>query len=384
VRLHGLASHNLDEVIIMQRVRRSLSAFLFSAFIASSSAVESVARDCDPDSEAIAALKSELERRAAEDRFSGTVLIARSGKPIFQAAYGDANREREIPMPLDTKIRFGSMGKMFTGVAILQLVQAGTVRLDDPLSNYLPDYPNPEVAAVTIHQLLTHTGGTGDIFGPEFDAHRLELRELQDYIDLYGSRGLRFPPGSTFEYSNYGYVLLGRVIERVSGQSYYDYVREHIFTPARMKSTDNLPEEWHVPNLAIPYTRWNESGTLQSAEDRLPYRGNSAGGGYSTVRDFLKFVHALTSFRLLTPYYTDLAITGKVATPGPVRYAYGFEEITTPDGVRSFGNSGGAPGINGTLAVFPASGYVVVVLANLDPPAAQEIDFFIRTRFPVR
>jgi CubicO group peptidase (beta-lactamase class C family) len=249
----------------------------------------------------------------------------------------------------------------------------------------LPDYPNRDVAAVTVHQLLTHTGGTGDIFGPEFEAHRLELKQLKDYVELYGNRGLEFPPGSQFGYSNYGFVLLGRIIEVVSGQSYADYVRGHIFKPARMKSTDNLPEELHIPHIAIPYTTWNGSSVRQSAEDSLPYSGTSAGGGYSTVNDFLKFVHALTSHQLLNADYTDLLVTGKVDTGrgAGVKYAYGFEDLTTLDGVRSFGHGGGAPGINGSLSVFPASGYVVVVLANLDPSSALEVEQFIRRTFSV-
>jgi CubicO group peptidase (beta-lactamase class C family) len=360
------------------QLRRSILAFSLSDADASSSDVAS----CAAEAEAIQALRAELERRASNDQFSGSVLIARHGRPVFYGAYGYANRELEIPNTLNTKLRFGSMGKMFTGVAVMQLVQSGAVRLDDSLSDYLPDYPNSDVAAVTIHQLLTHTGGAGDIFGPEFDAHRLELKELKDYVELYGKRGLHSPVGE-FEYSNYGYILLGRVIEVVSGQSYYDYVRDHIFKPAGMRSTDNLPEEWRIPHLAIPYTRENDSGALQSAEDRLPYRGTSAGGGYSTVRDFLKFVHALTSYRLLNPYYTDLVVTGKVSTPGPVKYAYGFEDLTTPNGVRSFGHGGGNQGINGSLSIFPASGYVVVALANLDPPSALEVEQFIRRQFPV-
>ena len=118
--------------------------------------------------------------------------------------YGYADREQKILNTVETKFGFGSMGKMLTGVAVMPLVQAGKIQIDDHIAKYLPDYPSKEVAAVTIHQLLTHTGGTGDIFGPEFDARRLELKELSDYVALYGNRGLRFMPGSKWEYSNYG------------------------------------------------------------------------------------------------------------------------------------------------------------------------------------
>ena len=112
---------------------------------------------------------------------------------------------------------------MFTGVAILQLVEAGKLRLEDPISKYLPDYQIKEVAAVTVYQLLTHTGGTGDIFTPEYEAHREELKELSEYVALYGKRGVQFKPGKDWDYSNYGFVLLGRISEVVSGQTYYDY-----------------------------------------------------------------------------------------------------------------------------------------------------------------
>src|SRR5208283_2671148 len=207
------------------------------------------------ESGAIAALKTELGEQAADGRFSGAVLIAKAGKPVFQGAYGYADRERKIANTVATKFRFGSMGKMFTALAVMQLVQAGKIKLDDPIAKYLPDYPNKEVATVTIYQLLTHTGGTGDIFGPDFDAHRPELQALKDYLTLYGDRGLQFKPGSKWEYSNYGFLLLGRIIEVTSGQNYYDYVRDHIFNPAGMSSTGNLPEEEHVQDLAIGYTR---------------------------------------------------------------------------------------------------------------------------------
>ena len=145
---------------------------------------------------------------------------------------------------------------MFTAVAILQLVEAGKVKLTAPLGTYLPDYPNRDVATkVTIHQLLTHTGGTGDIFGPDFDAHRNELRTLADYVKLYGKRGLEFEPGSRWAYSNYGFILLGAVIEKVTGHSYYDYVQQHIYAPAGMTRSGSLPEDQAVADRSIGYTK---------------------------------------------------------------------------------------------------------------------------------
>jgi D-alanyl-D-alanine carboxypeptidase len=213
-------------------------------------------------------------------------------------------------------------------------------------------------------------------------AKRPSLKELRDYIELFGDRAPLFPPGSRHEYSNYGFILLGRIIEVVSGRSYDAYVRAHVFVPAGMTATDNLPEDSHVEGLAIPYTHEAPhappGSAVRSAEDSLPYRGTSAGGGYTTVGDLLKFATALTSHKLLDAQHTDLVVTGKVDTPRRgMQYAYGFEEATLPDGTRRIGHGGGAPGMNGVLSIFPETNYVVVVLANRDPPAAMEIDRFI-------
>jgi CubicO group peptidase (beta-lactamase class C family) len=296
-----------------------------------------------------------------------------------------ADRENGIPNTLQTRFRIGSMNKMFTAVAILQLVEAGKVDLTAPLGRYLSDYPNRDVATkVTIHHLLTHTGGTGDIFGPEFEAHRKELRTLADYVELYGKRGLEFEPGSRWAYSNYGMVLLGAVIEKVTGQSYYDYVQAHIYEPAGMTGSGSEPEDQTVPDRSIGYTM--EPGTTKwiPNTDTLPYRGTSAGGGYSTVEDLARFAHALLSHELLRPDSTELLITGKVDSRPGARYAYGFEDGRDADGNGWVGHGGGAPGMNGDLRIYPKSGYVVAVLANMDPPAAQQISDYLDARLPTK
>lgn len=333
------------------------------------------------EAELTAALRKTLEKDAAAGRFAGAVLVSKRGKPIFAEAYGLADRERKTPDTLKTRFRIGSMNKMFTAVATLQLVQSGKLGLNDPLGKYLTDYPNKDIAAkVTIHELLTHTGGTGDIFGPDFDAHRLELRTLQDYVKLYGNRAPDFEPGSKWVYSNYGFLLLGVIIEKVSGQSYYDYVREHIYTPAGMAASGSEPEDQPVPDRSIGYTAMGGKGDWRPNTDTLPYRGTSAGGGYSTVEDLAKFANALQENKLLNAHYTELLTTGKAGTPDNT-YAYGFEDHKI-SGTRCFGHGGGAPGMNGGLEVCPANGYVVAVLANMDPPVASRVADFITNRLP--
>jgi D-alanyl-D-alanine carboxypeptidase len=286
-----------------------------------------------------------------------------------------------LPNTLDTKFRIGSMNKMFTATAIMQLVQAGKIDLDAPFGNYLQDYPNKSVSGtVTIRELLTHTGGTGDIFTPEYFKNRLKIRTLQDYIDLFGERPLLFKPGSKFDYSNYGFIILGRVIEVVSGQDYYSYVHDHIFVPAGMNSTGSLPEDVAVPDRSIGYTMMNGS-QLQPNTDTLPYRGSSAGGGYSTVSDLLKFANALQAHKLLDARYTQMMIEGKVPMGAPGdQYAFGFGDRFV-NGIECFGHNGGAPGMYGDLDFCPSDGYTVVVLSNLDPPAGSVVEF-IENRLP--
>ena len=170
------------------------------------------------------------------DQFSGAVLVGRRGKVLWQKAVGLANRENKTPNTLETQFRNGSMNKMFTATAALKLIDAGKLSLDDTVGKVLPDYPNKEIAAkVTIRHLLTHTGGTGDFFGPLFAKNRLTLKTHADYVALFGSRAPVHEPGAEFRYSNYGMVLLGAIIERVSGLSYFDFVRTNVYEPAGMR-----------------------------------------------------------------------------------------------------------------------------------------------------
>jgi len=317
------------------------------------------------------------------DKFSGAVLVTRDGRTLFEGAYGFADRERGVPNTPQTQFRAGSMYKMLTAVATLQFVQAGTLRLDAPLGTYLRDYPNADVASrVTPHHLLTHTGGTGDIFGPLFTAHRTELRTTGDYLRLYGTRGLQFAPGTQHVYSNYGFILLGALVERLSGTRYDDHVAARVLAPAGMTATGTAPEDSLVPGRAVGYMRQGgASGPLVSNAPTLPYRGTPAGGGYSTVGDLARFAVAVRDRRLLDSTHTTLLYTGKVPVNPSSQYAYGFMDRVV-GGRRWVGHGGSAAGMNGELAFEPNGGYVVVVLSNFDPPAAGQVLNFILGRLP--
>jgi D-alanyl-D-alanine carboxypeptidase len=324
----------------------------------------------------LAALRKRAEDRAQADEFSGAVLVARHGLVLLQDAWGSADRKSAAANTPATLFRIGSMNKMFTAVATLQFVETGKLALDDPIGKDLPDYPNADVASkVTVRHLLTHTGGTGDIFGPEFELNRLALREHSDYQKLYGSRGLTHQPGARFEYSNYGFVLLGLLIENLSGVSYYDYVRDNVYRPAGMTSTGSLPESEHVPSRAVGYTRSSRGGAWVPNDDTLPWRGTAAGGGYSTVGDVMRFAQALNSGTLISKeMLAD-------ATRAQQKYGHGFA-VQGQGPLQSYGHGGGAPGMNGALRVFHRLGYVVVALSNIDPPAASALVDFFALRMP--
>ena len=188
----------------------------------------------EPD--VIKEIERHVAKAAADDRFSGVALVAKGDRVIFNKAYGLADKANNVPNNLDTKFNLGSMNKMFTSVAIAQLVQAGKLSYDTTLAKVLPEYPNKEVAAkITIHHLLTHTSGLGDFFKPEFFQNREKYRNPKDYFPIFANDPLRFEPGKSWSYSNAGFIVLGAVVENASGQNYFEYVRDHIFSPAGMK-----------------------------------------------------------------------------------------------------------------------------------------------------
>jgi D-alanyl-D-alanine carboxypeptidase len=327
------------------------------------------------DNELAARVQEHVAKLNGPDAFSGAVLVAHNGKIAFEQAWGTADETGHLKNTTDTQFCIGSMNKMFTAVAILQLVGEGKLALDSPIASYWPDYPNQDLAArVTIRELLNHTGGTGDIFTKEYEARRQETRTLADYVTLFGTRPTAFVPGSRMEYSNYGFILLGRIIELVSGETYEKYVQQHIYLPAGMLHTDSRPEADQADGRAIGYTRGPNG--LAPNTDRMPWSGTSAGGGYSTVRDLFLFAEALQSGKLVSP---DLL--REATRKSDMRLDYGMGFYVLPNG--GYGHGGGAPGINGELHILPQSGYVLVALSNRDPRMATDMVDFITSILPI-
>ena len=357
-------------------------AILVAALIAS--AQSPVPTDSDPAKE----LQGYLDSVAAENKLSGVLLVAKDGKTIASKAAGVANKATKAAIDLNTKFNLGSMNKMFTSVAIAQLAQAGKFSFTDTVGKHLPDYPNKEVAEkVTIHHLLTHTSGLGSYWGAKWETQRDKLLTVAAHLSLFASEPPVFPPGEKFHYSNSGFMVLGAIIEKASGQDYYSYVQEHIYKPAGMSDTGFYEPGKETPNLATGYTtRSAEGQPLAEPKDNSnlrEVRGGPAGGGYSTAPDMVKFHQALLSYKLLDKKHTELITTGKVDGPGGGRYAYGFGD-NSRDGKRRVGHNGGAPGIAADFAMFPETGYTTVALMNSDPPFLMPIAKAMKERIPAK
>ncbi|WP_457319503.1 serine hydrolase domain-containing protein [Stenotrophomonas sp. P5_B8] len=324
------------------------------------------------------AAKTRLDALQATGDLGGVFLVARQGDVQMAWHGGLADREQGLAVARATRFRLASLNKMFTAVSILQLQEAGKLSLDDTLAKHLPRYPNPSVAgSVTLRQLLDHTSGLGDIFGDKATSNADSLRTLQDYWAVFGEEPVAFTPGSRDQYSNYAFILLGSVIEAVSEQSYYDYVDEHIYRVAGMSATGSEPESMPVVGRAKPYTKVDGRWTVETAS--LPWRATSAGGGYSTVDDMLKFGEALRAGKLLSP--TSLAAA---TSPQNHKAWYGYGFMVRGEGRdRLYGHEGGAPGANAVFYAMPAQGYVLVGLSNVDPEAMGNVVNFVANRLPL-
>jgi CubicO group peptidase (beta-lactamase class C family) len=323
-----------------------------------------------------------LNQLVEADEFSGAVLVAKDQTILFQQAYGMANQSDQIPNRIDTRFNLASMNKMFTAVAVAQLAEQGKLAFSDPVSRYVPEYPREIAEKVTIHHLLTHTSGLGHYWNKHFWherflVERAKLRIVDDYFPLFRDEPLSFEPGERFQYSNAGFILLGAIIERVSGQEYWVYVREHIFELAAMHNTDAYEIDDPPPNQAIGYTHLNRSGERETGPrrpnlDAMFVKGHPAGFAFSTVEDLFKFGLSVRSHRFLGPSSTGLVLTGKVEwadNPG-VKYAYGWQERMV-NGQRIVGHGGVALGVSTHFDLYLDSGYTAVVLSNYDAPIAR-------------
>jgi D-alanyl-D-alanine carboxypeptidase len=315
-----------------------------------------------------ARIKAYLDEQAKAGRFAGTALVAKDGKPILLESAGLASKRFRAPNTAGTRFNLGSLNKSFTAVAVLQLVEAGLVGIDDPIGKYLDIFPKDVAEKVKVRHLLDMSSGWGDYWGhPYFLQHKDELRTVADHMVFIKDMPLDFEPGTKSQHSNTGFEVAGAIIEKASGMDYFEYIREKIYRPAGMADTDSYDRDGAAENLAVGYTnmhplagnttdfRWENTYILSP-------RGTPAGGGYATAGDMLKYDAALRGGKLLGKPYVDFLnnrFQGKIGDP------------FTPQGVQR--SAGGANGVSTFLGRDLRNGYTIIVLTNLDNPVAIEI-----------
>lgn len=295
--------------------------------------------------------------RAAEGAFSGVVFMQFADGADVVRTYGQADPSTGRAVQPDTSFDLGSATKMFTAVAIGQLVDAGKVRFEDPVGRFVSGLP-PAMARITIAQLLSHTGGLGNYLRPENRPRIAAARSAADLLKLVVEEGPRSEPGGAWAYSNSGFVVLGAVVEQVTGRPYAAYVRDEILGKAGMTQT------WLEGPPATAARRLSRTGAVP--EDGT--WASPAGGGYSTAGDLARFAQALREDRLVSST-TRAALWSGHASVGPMgQYGYGF-------GVEGgvVGHNGGAPGVNTEAWWTAGPGWTFVVLSNRDAPAATVI-----------
>lgn len=309
------------------------------------------------DREVAREFESYMSDLSKADVFSGTVLLAKNSHVLVSKAYGEANKDFSVPNRTDTKFNLASANKMFTSIAIAQLVEKGRLSFDDTIDKFIPDFATPGAASkIRIRQLLTHSSGLGS-YDPK-DARHI-ARTVDAFLKMAKDDKLLFEPGTSQAYSNNGFIVLGKIIEVASGENFYDYIRSHITKPAGMVNSDYYDVDYVNKNLAVGYEKeYTDRGILFRNNISEVGFGGPAGGGFSTTPDMLKFSLALQGGKILRP---DLVRTVTTAKPeiGSPTYGYGFN--VSPGFA---GHAGGDFGVNSGFEMLLDRGYTIIVLAN--------------------
>lgn len=311
-----------------------------------------------------------MQARVKFSRFSGSVLVARAGKPVFRGGYGLASRELAVKNAPEMKYLIGSVSKQFTAAAVMLLQQRGRLSVTDPVSKYIVDWPS-RWSAVTVHHLLTHTAGLPRISTPIFRAPgsavtsphiRRSFFEIVSPADT--AQALDNAPGERFSYSNYGYMLLGLVIERASGKPYADFLQEDVFAPLGMHATGYAEPRLILDGRAAGYARSGDSLTNSIYTDVLgPY---AAGALYSSVDDLLRWNNALeTGLLLKSDAVQKLFTPARIDNPYGWTYAYGWWSERIFERQTQW-HRGNIPGFVGVVVRFPSESLFVAVLSNED------------------
>lgn len=334
-----------------------------------------------PDAIALAELDGFAHGLEEANQFSGVVLVARDGHILFEKAYGKIDVNKDGPVTPHTRFNLASAGKMFTSTAVLQQIASGHLTLDTTVGEVLKDYPNKAFATtVTVRHLLTHTSGAGDIdlFGPENSENRKRTNSVADMLALHGSRPPAFAPGSKQEYGNFAYIVLGRMVEVLSGEDYETYVQRYILEPAGMTHTGFVNCTDRAPDIAVGYATID--GERISNCLTQPTRGFPAGGQQSTAGDMFLFVQALQMGKLLPlPLFAE-AIKSHREFMGLGFFATGYGP-GVPEREFRWGHGGSADGVCTDVRTYPETGETIVVLSNRDAPACFPVSNFLHEQW---
>ena len=301
-------------------------------------------------------------------QFNGSALVAYDGKLLLKKGYGQANMEWKIPNEANTKHRLGSITKQFTAVLILQLANQGKVDLQANLSTYIPDYPKEVGEKITVHQLLTHTAGVPNYTSfPDFFATKSRNpHNIEELVGIFSNLPLDFAPGAQFSYSNSGYVLLGVIVEKVTGKTYEAALEEMIFKPLGMTNTGYDHHNQILENRAAGYEKAGSAYVNADYLDMsIPY---AAGSMYSTVEDLFLWDQALYTEKVLPKKYMDLMFTPFVEAMG-MHYGYGWMVGKVPLGETGkeqdiITHGGGINGFNTLISRLPKNKEVIILLNN--------------------
>lgn len=313
-------------------------------------------------------------------RFNGSILVAQNGKVLHKKGYGLANMEWNISNTTKTKFRLGSITKQFTSLAILQLVAKNKLELNKPISTYLPDYPKEKGDLITIHHLLTHSSGIPSFtsFKEYWDIER-DYHQPKKMVSLFADSTLRFTPGTKFDYSNSGYFLLGYIIEKITGETYDEYIQKNIFEPLNMVNSGYDHHYSVLKNRASGYklnqlTREFENDNFINMS--VPF---SAGALYSTVEDLYLWDSALYSEKILPKKYKDLLFKKHILSDSETyHYGYGWNLFDYPIGNTgeespAISHDGGINGFTSLIVRFPETKSLIVILNNIGPSPNNEI-----------
>jgi CubicO group peptidase (beta-lactamase class C family) len=298
-------------------------------------------------------------------QFMGTVLVAQDGKILLDQGYGFANLEWQVPNTPTTKFRLGSITKQFTAASILLLEERGKLKVEDPVKKYMPDAP-AAWDKITIFHLLTHTSGIPNFTSfPDYGSREAEPMTPQKLVEWFRDKPLDFEPGEKWKYSNSGYALLGYLIEKISGQSYADFLQQNIFTPLGMKDSGYDSNSALITRRAAGYAR-DKNGPLNAGfvHMSIPF---AAGALYSTTEDLLRWEQGLFGGKVLKPESLS-----KMTTPFKQDYAFGLS-VTNKNGHKMIAHGGGIQGFNTSLAYYPDDKLVIAVLANMNGNFADQI-----------